>query len=135
MKVVVSGSRGINDYDLVRNAFINSGIWKRYKNDLTILHGACRNSPDIQAGKFAKNNSLECFAMPADWDAHGKRAGMLRNIEMAKLSDALVAIWDGSSRGTKQMIDFCKGAGLYCYVLDTSTGEVEEFNKESLNGL
>ena len=132
MKVVVSGSRGINNYDYVRNAFIFSGIWKRFKSNLTILHGACKNSPDIQAGKFAKNNALKCEEYPADWDVHGKRAGMLRNIEMGKQADALVAIWDGISKGTKQMIDWCDNRGLYCYVLDISTGEVIELNKEKL---
>ena len=37
----------------------------------------------------------------ADWDVDGRVAGHLRNAEMLKGSNLLVAIWDGSSPGTK----------------------------------
>ena len=39
-----------------------------------------------------------------DWGKHGKRAGPIRNREMAKNADALLCAWDGKSRGTKNMI-------------------------------
>jgi hypothetical protein len=42
---------------------------------------------------------------PADWDQHGKAAGPIRNREMAEYADELIALWDGKSRGTKNMID------------------------------
>lgn len=42
---------------------------------------------------------------PADWDKHGKAAGFIRNRQMAEYSDALIAFWDGKSRGTKNMIE------------------------------
>lgn len=42
---------------------------------------------------------------PADWDRHGRAAGPIRNCQMAQYADALIAIWDGKSRGTKNMID------------------------------
>lgn len=40
----------------------------------------------------------------ADWDAHGRSAGPIRNREMAERCDALVAFWNGSSPGTLNMI-------------------------------
>ena len=42
---------------------------------------------------------------PAQWNEFGKRAGYIRNEEMAKYADACVAFWDGESKGTKHMID------------------------------
>ena len=42
------------------------------------------------------------------WDIYGKKAGYMRNEEMAKVADALVVFWDGKSKGTKHMIDIGK---------------------------
>lgn len=40
---------------------------------------------------------------PADWEAHGKAAGPIRNKQMAEYADALLLIWDGESRGSANM--------------------------------
>ena len=41
----------------------------------------------------------------------------IRNKEMAQNADALVAFWDGESRGTKSMIDLAKEYDLAVRVL------------------
>ena len=38
------------------------------------------------------------------WNRYGRKAGILRNRKMAKYADALIAVWDGLSRGTANMI-------------------------------
>ena len=43
---------------------------------------------------------------------------MVRNAEMAKCSDALIAFWDGKSRGTGHMIKFARRKGLDISILD-----------------
>ena len=43
--------------------------------------------------------------MRPNWTKFGRRAGMLRNADMAEQAQALVAFWDGESKGTKHMID------------------------------
>lgn len=40
---------------------------------------------------------------PADWSAHGKAAGPIRNAQMAEYADVLVLVWDGESRGSASM--------------------------------
>jgi hypothetical protein len=47
-----------------------------------------------------------------DWDGLGKRAGYVRNAEMAQLADQAIIIWDGESKGTKHMIDLCEQLGV-----------------------
>ena len=54
---------------------------------------------------------------PADWDKHGKSAGYKRNLEMAENADALIAFWDGESRGTKHMIDIAKEKNLLTRII------------------
>jgi uncharacterized phage-like protein YoqJ len=41
---------------------------------------------------------------PANWRKYGKRAGHRRNQQMADNADALIALWDGESPGTRDMI-------------------------------
>lgn len=53
---------------------------------------------------------------PADWNAHGKAAGPIRNQQMAQEADVLIAFWDGKSRGTKDMIEKATRAGLDMHV-------------------
>jgi hypothetical protein len=53
---------------------------------------------------------------PADWDTFGKGAGFIRNTKMAEYSDALIAIWDGTSRGTAHMIRTAWRKGILVYV-------------------
>jgi hypothetical protein len=66
--------------------------------------------------RWAKENNLPIERYPADWDNHGKSAGYRRNAEMAENAEALLALWDFKSRGTKHMIDLALKAGLVIYV-------------------
>ena len=62
--------------------------------------------------------------MPANWEYYGKRAGMIRNGEMARYASEdpdnegiLIAFWDGKSRGTKGMINIAYRTGLEVVVI------------------
>jgi hypothetical protein len=47
---------------------------------------------------------------PADWDNLGKRAGYVRNMEMAAVADQAIIVWDGQSRGTNHMMNLLDAA-------------------------
>ena len=59
-----------------------------------------------------KSMDIRSSTSPADWDLDGKSAGFKRNVKMAEYADALVAFWDGESKGTKHMIETAKEKGL-----------------------
>jgi glycerophosphoryl diester phosphodiesterase len=65
---------------------------------------------------YAVRNKLPIAKFPADWDKWGKPAGYIRNKEMAQYADALVAVWNGESKGTKHMIDLAKEQGLKVHI-------------------
>lgn len=77
---------------------------------------------DMLGAKFAKDCGLPVKFFYPDWDGLGKRAGFVRNQEMADYADALIAVWDGQSRGTKDMIDRALKKGLKVFVYNTSSG-------------
>lgn len=110
MITIVAGSRGITDYGIIAEAIAEAG-W-----EITVLvHGAARGVDKISA-RWAMNNDVPTIAYPADWDKYGRSAGPIRNRLMAGKAKALVAVWDGKSPGTKDMIDVAEAAGLKVHV-------------------
>lgn len=110
MKVIIAGSRSITNPNLVRQAMIDSGF--RFSE---IVSGGARG-----VDKLGENLGIE-IGVPikrflADWKQYGKSAGIIRNKEMAEYADALIAVWDGKSRGTKNMVDAAKKRGLKVFV-------------------
>lgn len=99
MKVIVAGTRTINDADLVEQALLDSG----FEVDELVSGGA--SGVDTIIIDFAKTNNIPYKVFPAEWDYYGKSAGPRRNAEMAKYADALVLVWDGQSRGSWNMRD------------------------------
>lgn len=121
IKVIIAGSRDIDDVSLVDKALHDSGLLSKHLNgeiELQVVSGMARGI-DTNAVEVAEKHGLKLHKFPctkAMWDLHGKKAGILRNIEMGKFSNALVAIWDGESRGTKQMIDWATKDKKFVYV-------------------
>jgi len=110
VKVIIAGSRNVTDYNLLLQAIAKSGL------EITeVVSGACRGV-DAMGERYAAEHKLPCKKFPADWDQYKNAAGPIRNKQMAVYGEALIAIWDGESRGTKNMIDEARGQDLKVYV-------------------
>jgi hypothetical protein len=70
--------------------------------------------------EWAARNNIPVELFPADWDRFGRSAGHRRNADMAARAEALVALWDGKSPGTKGMIDIARQRGLKVHVQDAA---------------
>lgn len=53
---------------------------------------------------------------PADWFKHGRAAGLIRNEKMAQMATHLLALWNGESPGTRDMIETADKYGLTHHV-------------------
>ena len=75
---------------------------------------------DSIAEKYAENNKYTFVEFPAHWDAYGKNAGPLRNTEIVKYSDVILAFPSQKSRGTLDTISKAKqyGKQLHVYYVD-----------------
>lgn len=114
MKVIVAGSRGVTDYALVERAIHESGF------DVTEVVSGTARGVDRLGERWAAEHGIPVAPFPAQWKVGSKQnfgAGLLRNAMMADYADALVAIWDGESRGTKHMIASATANGLRIHVL------------------
>ena len=85
---------------------------KRIKESITEIVSGLAKGPDSFGKEWAEINGIPVKEFPADWDKYGKSAGYIRNAEMLKTATHLLAFWDGSSKGTKNMIDIAIKAGL-----------------------
>ena len=116
-RVIIAGSRSFNNYNLLREHCLSLLHDKMQQNVVVIVSGHAHGA-DLLGERFAKEFGLSCERHPANWKAFGKAAGLIRNAEMAKYADALIAFWDGKSRGTSHMINFAKRKGLDVSIID-----------------
>ena len=137
VRIIIAGSRDFSNYDLLVNSVNNvifdlecrnaeTGIGNRSRveerNQIKIISGRARGA-DKYGEQFAEERDYEVVVFPADWDGLGKRAGYVRNAEMAKFAIAdgnfgvLIAFWDGKSKGTKHMIDLAEKYGLEVHIV------------------
>ena len=110
MRVIIAGGRDVTDYSYVLDAVNES------KFDITTVVSGGASGVDSLGERYAKENKIKLEIFPADWNKHGKAAGPIRNREMANTADALIAIWDGISRGTKNMIETAQNKKLTVYI-------------------
>jgi len=115
-KVIVAGSRNFNNYDLVKEK-LDRILKQKCDEEICIISGRAKGA-DSLGEQYAIEHKLYLLLFPADWDKYGNKAGYIRNVEMAERADALVAFWDGTSKGTKHMIDIANTKGLKVRVIN-----------------
>lgn len=76
---------------------------------------------------WAVAHQIPIDLFPANWKRYGNAAGCLRNTKMAENADALVAIWDGQSNGTRHMISEAHRLNLRVYVYVIPNVDAENF--------
>ena len=110
MKTIIAGSRTCNNLEYVYDAVSKCG-W----NITEVISGAARGA-DALGEEWARENGIPVRRFPAEWSRYGKSAGVVRNSQMAHNADALIALWDGKSRGTEHMIFIAKVRKLNVFV-------------------
>ena len=109
-KLIVAGGR-----DYANSTELAAEIQRLADNELkgyavSIVSGLAKGA-DRLAWSFAKTQGIKVYEFPTDWDAHGKSAGFIRNVEMGTFADGLLAFWDGQSKGTAHMIETMRNLG------------------------
>ena len=120
--LIVAGGRDFDDVEMMNEALY------RFPEALTseFVNGMCETGADLLARKYAKRRGRKVHEFPADWDKYGKSAGPLRNGQMAEfvatearegeVRGALIAFWDGTSQGTRSVINQALKFGLEVHV-------------------
>lgn len=107
--IIVAGGREFDNYGLLSRK-LDFFLSRKPAGEVRIISGDARGA-DRLGHRYADEHGIACLVMPADWETHGKKAGYIRNDRMAKEADALVAFWDGQSKGTAHMIKTMESMG------------------------
>lgn len=108
MKTIIAGSRDFSDYQRLATVLdARLGI----KPITRVLSGMARGA-DLMGRSWALRKGIRVDEYPAEWKKYGKAAGFMRNSAMGMDAEALVAFWDGKSKGTLDMIEQAKRIGL-----------------------
>ena len=109
MKVIIAGSRdGVFQRD-VDEAMALCGF------QVTEVVSGTARGVDRLGEHWARTHHIPIKPFPADW-SKGRAAGPIRNEQMARYADALVAVWDGQTPGTRSMIQAAQRRGLKVFV-------------------
>lgn len=102
-RVIVCGSRGFSDKVLFHEKIME--YLEEFTEPVLFISGAAPTGADDLIIRWCQKFNYPCKQVPADWDTQGKRAGFLRNTKMAEMATHVLAFYDGTSPGTKHMLE------------------------------
>ena len=107
MKLAIIGSRSIANIEIGK--FIPENVTE-------IISGGARGIDSI-AREFANKNKIKLTEILPDYKHYGRAAPIIRNKEIVKLSDKVLAFWNGVSKGTFSVIKYAEEIGVECEVI------------------
>ncbi|MBQ2730104.1 MAG: DUF2493 domain-containing protein [Clostridia bacterium] len=112
MKIAVIGSRSIMLTEKELSVYIPQGTSE-------IVTGGAKGVDSI-AKSYALSQGIKLTEFLPEYHKYKKVAPLKRNIKIVEYADAVVAIWDGVSKGTKFVIDTCRRINkpLMLYTVD-----------------
>ena len=127
-RILVCGGRDFNNkillHDVLDHICLDRGWvlqpddYGNYLPDVVIIEGGAKGA-DRLAFDWAITNWCTVQTYKADWEAHKKAAGPIRNEKMLKEGkpDLVVAFPTEKSKGTWHMVDIAKKAGVEVIVV------------------
>lgn len=111
-RVCVSGSRNYRHLENI-DLFLRS-----LPSSTVLVHGGAPGV-DEYTNQAGRRRGLTVEVVLPRWEKFGRAAGPIRNREMVRSCDYLVAFWDGTSRGTASAIKAAKEFAVdYEVILD-----------------
>lgn len=110
-RCIIAGSRTITDLDIVYKAIEDSG----FEFDEVVCGEAM--GVDSLGKAYAYQNGKYIKSFVPDWDHYGKKAGMLRNMDMGNYADMAIVIIKDNSKGSTQMKEYMEKLGKPCFAI------------------
>ena len=110
MKIAIIGSRNVVPKEIEN--YIHDG-------DEIVSGGA--KGVDRYAAEFAKKQGLKLTEFLPQYDTYGRGAPIVRNYKIVDYCDEVIAFWDGTSKGTRSVIEYAKKTGKPCRIILCST--------------
>lgn len=105
MKIAIVGSRNITD-----KKYVFDLLDSLLPNELDTLVSGGAKGVDTLVEEYAKEKGLNFIVVLPEWDTYGKAADPIRNKKIVNGSDYVIAIHDGTSKGTLNTISIARHA-------------------------
>lgn len=106
-KLMVCGSRTIVDEQWIFSKL--DELFALHK-DVVVLSGSAVGVDSI-GEKWTGIHNVPIEHFLPDWKKYGRGAGIVRNKQMVETADFVMIFWDGESKGTKFVIEYCQKLG------------------------
>lgn len=121
IRVIIAGSREFYNKELLYKE-VDNILSDIYDEKIEIISGHCRGADSI-GEQYALDKKIQLKVFPPYWKIHGKKAGYIRNIEMAQYASEipnaiLIAFPIGESKGTRMMINIAKEHGIKTFIIE-----------------
>ena len=113
MKVIIAGGRGFKDYDLLCEK-VDKILSQQ--DEIVIVSGTAKGA-DKLGERYAAEHGYPVKTFIPDWGGLGKKAGFIRNEDMALYADALILFWDEVSKGSRHMFHVAEEHGLLTRII------------------
>ncbi len=119
IKIAIVGSRNFNDYETLKNV-VDKIISEISDSEIIIVSGGAKGV-DSLAELYAKEKNYKMLIFKPEWKRYGKGAGIIRNKEIVKNSDIVIAFKSINSKGTNNTIQTAikEGKKVYIYEIES----------------
>ncbi len=107
MKIAIIGSRNLEIEDL----------GKYLSSDCSEIVSGGAKGIDTCAKNYAQMHNIALVEFLPEYDKFGRGAPIVRNKKIVDYADKVLVFWDGKSKGTKSVIDYCRKAGKECKII------------------
>lgn len=101
MKVAIVGSRSFNNREWLYAELDN---FQKANGFFTVIVSGGASGADTIAADYAHERGIDTQIIKPEWQKYGAGAGIIRNAEIVRQSDIVIAFWDGKSCGTSSTI-------------------------------
>ena len=120
MKLLIAGSRGIENFDLSE--------YVPPETELIISGGA--KGIDSVAEKYADEHGIKKIIIRPCYERYGRAAPIKRNEKMVELCDIALIVWDGSSKGTSYTINYASKMGKKVILIEAGINQLKTLNRD-----
>lgn len=113
MRCIIAGGRDFKNFELLVQ---KCDYYLRINKPSEIISGTA-DGADYLGERYAAIRNIPVKKFEADWKRNGRKAGPIRNQQMAEYATHLIVFWDGKSRGTKNMIEFAEKYNLQTRII------------------
>jgi hypothetical protein len=103
MRVIISGSKSLTDYDVIRKKL--SAFFEGVENVAVISDG---EGVSLLAEKFCVEFNHDIIYLPIEWSEYGKSAAKIRNDYAYSRAECCLILWDEKSNDTGFLVGAVK---------------------------